>query len=396
MFPDTPARVFICYASEDRQEIARPIALALRRRGLKIWYDEFSLKIGDSLQETISKGLAECEFGIVILSHNFFQIRKVWTKKELGGLYAKEESTGRKAILPIWHNITKAELARYNPPLADIAALTSEMPTSEIVHHLVAEIHRYIGVDLQKFAPTGIFRLDRMLGGGIRRGSSFIIEGPKGVGKTTLGIQMQLAALDRGESCLFISYGEPPTEIIRHMIRLGAPLEEYVQSGLFRIFDNFSSPLGITEQEVNEVIPESFRPAIIRVEDPADLESYYRLQVSTLEAMGMGGINVIDSTNERYEMMKKVKITEEARKYFERFKVRLGKIGKQIGAHIATDLSEHQGLLSILGNIEDGIIHMRFVETTEGRIRYMKLENMYSYDEVEHEFIITEDGIDVL
>lgn len=61
------ADVFISHAHEDK-EVARPLAEALRERGLTVWYDEYVLRLGDSLRETIDRGLATARFGIVILS----------------------------------------------------------------------------------------------------------------------------------------------------------------------------------------------------------------------------------------------------------------------------------------------------------------------------------------
>ena len=48
--------VFISHASEDKDTVVRPLANALLQRGLKVWYDEFELKIGDSLRRKIDKG----------------------------------------------------------------------------------------------------------------------------------------------------------------------------------------------------------------------------------------------------------------------------------------------------------------------------------------------------
>ena len=42
--------LFICHASEDKEVVARPLAEYLREKGYRVWYDEFSLKIGDSLK----------------------------------------------------------------------------------------------------------------------------------------------------------------------------------------------------------------------------------------------------------------------------------------------------------------------------------------------------------
>ena len=111
--------VFICHASEDKDDVARPLAEGLRAAGLNVWYDEFSLKLGDSLRGSIDKGLAESRFGVVILSPHFFA--KKWPPAELNGLFAKE-ILGDKTILPIWHDITQAEIAEHSPILADRVA----------------------------------------------------------------------------------------------------------------------------------------------------------------------------------------------------------------------------------------------------------------------------------
>jgi len=65
--------VFISHASEDKDAIVRSLAEALVKGGLKVWYDEFELKIGDSLRRKIDKGLAHSRFGIVVLSQAFFK-----------------------------------------------------------------------------------------------------------------------------------------------------------------------------------------------------------------------------------------------------------------------------------------------------------------------------------
>ena len=64
--------VFISHTSEDKDEVVRPLATALRDAGLKVWYDEFELRIGDSLRRKIDKGLASSRFGVVVLSQDFF------------------------------------------------------------------------------------------------------------------------------------------------------------------------------------------------------------------------------------------------------------------------------------------------------------------------------------
>jgi hypothetical protein len=84
--------IFLSHASEDKDEVARPLAIMLRKRGYSVWFDEFTLKLGDSLRRSIDSGLGKCDFGIVVLSPSFFA--KEWTQKELDALTSRE--TGEK------------------------------------------------------------------------------------------------------------------------------------------------------------------------------------------------------------------------------------------------------------------------------------------------------------
>ncbi|HZF10384.1 MAG TPA: SUMF1/EgtB/PvdO family nonheme iron enzyme [Thermoanaerobaculia bacterium] len=117
------ADVFISYAHED-EEVARPLAEALRQRGLTVWYDEYVLQLGDSLREVIERGLATARFGVVILSPNFFA--REWPKRELNALLARETSERSKVLLPVWHNMTAVQIVAHSPILADrLAASTA-------------------------------------------------------------------------------------------------------------------------------------------------------------------------------------------------------------------------------------------------------------------------------
>jgi hypothetical protein len=80
--------VFISHASEDKAVVAKPLADMLQAKGLKVWYDEYTLSIGDNLRRSIEQGLAGSRYGIVVLSPNFFA--KKWTQLELDGLFALE------------------------------------------------------------------------------------------------------------------------------------------------------------------------------------------------------------------------------------------------------------------------------------------------------------------
>jgi len=127
--------VFISHAYEDKEDFARPLAEKLRELGLKIWFDEFTLKIGDSLRRSIDKGLSGSKYGVVIISPHF--LSKEWPQKELDGLVGLE-AKGRKMILPVWHKIDSEEIRKYSPMLADRYAVSSHIGVEEVVDALLS------------------------------------------------------------------------------------------------------------------------------------------------------------------------------------------------------------------------------------------------------------------
>lgn len=122
--------VFISHASEDKDEIVGPLARELQQRGLHVWYDEFELRIGDSLRRKIDEGIARSAFGVMVLSNAFFA--KNWAQYELDGLVTRSID-GSQVLLPLWHKITKAEVMAHSPSLADkLARNTSDSTLKEI------------------------------------------------------------------------------------------------------------------------------------------------------------------------------------------------------------------------------------------------------------------------
>ena len=125
---------FICHASEDKDDFVRPLAEALIQKGLRIWFDEFTLKVGDRLRQSIDRGLAGSTYGIVIISANF--LAKNWPQWELDGLVAREVE-GREMILPVWHNIDFQTVRQHSPMLADRLAVLSRDGLEHVVNELV-------------------------------------------------------------------------------------------------------------------------------------------------------------------------------------------------------------------------------------------------------------------
>jgi hypothetical protein len=129
--------IFISHASEDKDSVSRPLALALRQLGYSIWYDEFTLKLGDSLRRSIDAGLARSKYGVVVLSPAFLE--KNWPKYELDGLIQRENSKGQKVILPVWHNVDRVTVTTYSPSLADRVAASSSIGINAIADK-IAEV----------------------------------------------------------------------------------------------------------------------------------------------------------------------------------------------------------------------------------------------------------------
>ena len=132
--------VFVCHASEDKDEVATPLAEALQARGFKVWYDDFELKIGDSLHQVIDRGLAKSRYGVVILSPSFLEGKK-WTEVELGGLLAREDH-GSKVILPVWFDITAEKLRNHSPTLADRYAAQWNTGVEQVADDLMQAMGR--------------------------------------------------------------------------------------------------------------------------------------------------------------------------------------------------------------------------------------------------------------
>jgi hypothetical protein len=126
--------VFLCHATEDKKVLVEPLALELEGYGLKVWYDKFEVKLGDSLREKVDEGLVYSRYGVVVLSPAFFE--KNWPQKELNGLFAREVE-GKKVILPVWHNVSKVDVLRYSPILADMKAVKSVEGVKEIARQII-------------------------------------------------------------------------------------------------------------------------------------------------------------------------------------------------------------------------------------------------------------------
>lgn len=127
---------FICHASEDKDSFVTELVEALRNERVKVWYDELSIQIGDSIRKKIEEGISCSRHGVVVLSPHFLR-KKKWTEHELDGLFAIEDPDGERKILPIWYNVTEEEVKKYSAPLAMRSAARCDEGLPKVVEKII-------------------------------------------------------------------------------------------------------------------------------------------------------------------------------------------------------------------------------------------------------------------
>jgi hypothetical protein len=120
---------FISYDSRDR-EVARRIATQLQRIACPVWYDEYSLAIGDNLRDKIELGTKQCHKCVLVLSQHFFSNRG-WTKKEFDSIFTREILEEQSLVLPVWHGVTKQAVFEYSPGLLNVKGIEWEEAKEE-------------------------------------------------------------------------------------------------------------------------------------------------------------------------------------------------------------------------------------------------------------------------
>ena len=126
---------FISHDSRDKDGLVRQLAHEMIRLMCPVWYDEYSLKVGDSLRASIEKGLKEARKCIIILSPNFLS-NEGWSKAEFDSIFTREILEKTNVILPVWHNVGAKEIYDYSPRLADKVGLPSSLGVEELARRL--------------------------------------------------------------------------------------------------------------------------------------------------------------------------------------------------------------------------------------------------------------------
>jgi circadian clock protein KaiC len=212
---------------------------------------------------------------------------------------------------------------------------------------------------------SGIPRLDTMLGGeGYYRGSSILVSGSAGTGKTSLAATFADAACRRGERCLYVAYEESPRQIVRNMASMGLDLGRWERKGLLAFRAARSTLYGLEQHLVTiHKFVEEFRPAVVVV-DP----------ITTMRSIGDEGEIQIMLTRV-VDLLKRKGITG------------------LFTSLSDTDLKEHGG--AGISSLMDTWIVMRNVESGNERNRLLSIlkSRGMAHSNQMREFVLTDRGI---
>ena len=212
---------------------------------------------------------------------------------------------------------------------------------------------------------TGVPRLDHMLGGGLFRGSTVLVSGAAGTGKSTLGAHLVDAACARGEKALLVLFEESPDQVIRNMRSVGLDLGRWAGAGLLRMWAARPTLFGLeTHLAVLARLIEEFGPAVAVLDGIASL------------AHGASGAEVTSMLARQIDLLKAAGITA-----------------------MATTLG-HEDESSTVGisSLVDTWLLLRNVESDgeRNRLLYVLKSRGTAHSNQVREFVLTDHGVDLL
>ena len=157
--------------------------------------------------------------------------------------------------------------------------------------------------------PTGIASLDKLFaGGGYTRGSTVLVSGTAGTGKTSLAAAFANESCKRGERCLYISYEESPGQLVQNMRSVGLDLEKWTKKGLLKIVSTRPAFFGL-EMHLLDLykILADFKPTSVVIDpltsligqaDASEIQSMLTRMIDALKSQGITGVftSLVSST----------------------------------------------------------------------------------------------------
>jgi circadian clock protein KaiC len=215
-------------------------------------------------------------------------LKKLFMSKKCTALLVDDEAGGRDALLEsIAHGVIQLEqnIPRYGPERRQL--LVSKLrgvryrggfhdlriKTGGVVvfPRLIPEEHGQ-GFPAEHVA-SGVAELDKLLGGGLDRGTTTLIMGPAGTGKSALAAQYAAAAAGRGENVLYLIFEESRETLLARTRALGIPLSEHVEAGRVRLLP--MNPVEITPGEFTQIVREAVESQRARVVVVDSLNGYF-------------------------------------------------------------------------------------------------------------------------
>lgn len=245
-----------------------------------------------------------------------------------------------------------------------------------------------LGQDL--VAPTGISLIDECVNGGLPRAASYIIKGPTLSGKTILGMQIQYAALRRGEPCLFVSFGRSYKDVLNYYRRF-FNIDEFIKKGNFRFLDLASARHDTSIYELQAGLSEEEKNIVDFMKYPEEANQFHRVRNMIGDKMGWVGVDVIDASSDKLHYTKKEElILGSPATSRQKFAVEKGAIGIHI--YTTTTSKENIDYCEYLENIEDGTIELDYDPEYKNRRLRLLLKNVPCNPKW-HSFEITKKGL---
>ena len=156
---------------------------------------------------------------------------------------------------------------------------------------------------------TGIASLDKLFsGGGYTKGSTVLVSGTAGTGKTSIAAAFIIASCKRGEKCLYLSYEESPGQLIQNLRSIGFDLERWVKKGLLKIVSTRPAFFGL-EMHLLDLykILDDFKPTSVVIDpltsligqaDESEIQSMLTRMIDVLKSRAITGVftSLVSST----------------------------------------------------------------------------------------------------
>jgi formylglycine-generating enzyme required for sulfatase activity len=137
--------VFLSHASEDKETFARPLYERLIDENYRVWYDEKEIEWGDKLNRKITEGLKKSQYGMVVISPNYFAKHKEWTFMEFNNILESDK------ILPILHGIEWPQIQRNHPKEYERIKNWVAISSDEGIEYIVQQTQRKLGFPIKRF-----------------------------------------------------------------------------------------------------------------------------------------------------------------------------------------------------------------------------------------------------